>query len=162
LTKISDPGYYSRSTGCWRYGLFEAGGEVQYTHGLGITFSITWEVDQTGETIHQSELVYYKQGQESWGTPVGTDCSSLAGIDDNKKTSDSFLQLFPNPASHMIMIYSPLTGLLGIFNLSGQQVLQQNITDPATKLDISTLPPGVYIVRLVGKEGVEMGKFVKQ
>jgi hypothetical protein len=162
LTKISDPGYYSRSTGCWRFGLFEAGAEWQYTHGLGITYSISEEVDQNGETVHQSELVYYKQGQESWGTPVGTDCSSLAGINDSKKTGDSLLQLFPNPASHLIMIYSPAKGLLGIFNLCGQQMLKQNITVPATTLDISTLPSGVYLVRLVGKEGVEVGKFIKE
>ena len=162
LTKISCPNYYSRVTGCWNYGLFEAFGAVQYTRGLGITFSVSGEIDPDGPTATQSELVYYKQGPESWGTPVGTDCSSLAGIDDSNKTGDSFLQLFPNPASHMIMIYSPANGLLGIFNLSGQQVLQQNITVPATTLDISTLPSGVYIVRLVGKEGVEMGKFIKE
>jgi hypothetical protein len=162
LTKISDPGYYSRSTGCWSYGLFEASAEVQYTYGLGTTFSISDEIDQNGETVHQRELVYYKQGAESWGTPVGTDCTSLASIDDSKKNEDSFLRLFPNPASHMIIINSSAQGLLGIFNLSGQLVLQQIIEVPLTTLDISTLPSGLYIVKLMVKEGVEVGKFVKR
>jgi hypothetical protein len=161
LTKISDPGYYTRYTGCWNFGLFENSAQLQYTDGLGETFFFTEEIDPHGPTITQKELVYFKQGSESWGTPVATDCNTLVGIDDRKTTVDNSLRLFPNPASDRITISSSSKGLLSILNLNGQQVLHQTLTSPSTTFDISTLSPGIYVVKVVSSQGVEMGKFIK-
>jgi hypothetical protein len=47
-------------------------------------------------------------------------------------------------------------------NLNGQVILTRQITEPKTPLDISSLPSGVYFVRLTGESTVEVGKFIKQ
>ena len=162
LTKISDPGFYIRYTDCWKFYFFETSGQMQYTRGLGETLFFTEEIDPNGPTITQKELVYFKQGSESWGTPVATDCSTLVGLDDRKNSVDNHLRLFPNPASDKIVINSTVTGLLSILNLNGKLVLQQTLITPATTLDISTLHPGMYVVKLVNSKGVEVGKFIKE
>ena len=53
-------------------------------------------------------------------------------------------------------------GQLSILNISGQQLLQQEITEAKTTIDVSKLSPGIYVVKMVGEKGVHMGKFVKR
>jgi len=46
-------------------------------------------------------------------------------------------------------------------NINGEELITRQITEPKTQLDISTLPSGVYVVKLVGEKGVQVGKVVK-
>jgi len=70
--------------------------------------------------------------------------------------------IYPNPASTTINVESLLKGSIYILNLSGQQFQQELITVPKTTIDVSSLPGGVYFVKLVGEKDVKMGKFIKQ
>ena len=75
--------------------------------------------------------------------------------------------IYPNPASTAITIelsHSTVNdnSLLTILNFNGQQLLQQEITEPSTKIDVSGLKSGIYIVKLVGEKEVQAGKFMKQ
>ena len=71
-------------------------------------------------------------------------------------------RLYPNPASNIITIETSSKGSLSIFNLSGQELLQQKITEPTTRIDIGNLPNGVYFVRVTGESSVQQRKFIKQ
>jgi len=75
------------------------------------------------------------------------------------------IKLFPNPAGSTISI--ELAGKienadLSVMNLTGRVVLTRQITGTKTQLDISSLPGGVYFVRLTGDKTVQVGKFIKQ
>jgi len=59
------------------------------------------------------------------------------------------------------MVYDGNNGHISIFNLSGQQLLQQEITEPKTSVDVSGFKSGVYIVRLTDDKTVRVQKFVK-
>ena len=83
------------------------------------------------------------------------------GISKQNKTLNN-LSIYPNPAIDNITLHNANEGYLSIQNINGQEVLQQEITEPATNIDISTLPSGVYVVKLAGEKGVQVGKFVKQ
>jgi photosystem II stability/assembly factor-like uncharacterized protein len=83
------------------------------------------------------------------------------GINDHHQTVNT-LCIYPNPASTTITIQSPVKGSLYIHNTSDQQVLRQEVTEPTTTIDISTLPGGVYVVKVVGEKGVQVGKFIKE
>ena len=53
----------------------------------------------------------------------------------------------PNPANDIITISSPaITGntQLSIFNVSGEKVMERQLTENETQIDISALPRGVY------------------
>jgi photosystem II stability/assembly factor-like uncharacterized protein len=80
-------------------------------------------------------------------------------------TNPSPITVFPNPASTEITLETaPLLvpGYLIIYNLQGQPIITGQITEPKTQIDISTLPCGVYFVRVINDKTVEIGKFVKQ
>jgi hypothetical protein len=87
--------------------------------------------------------------------------AACAAISVGEITNDNAFSIYPNPSSTEITIESPAKGQLSILNLSGKQLLQQEITEPKTQLDISTLPSGVYFVRVTGERTVQVGKFVK-
>ena len=69
---------------------------------------------------------------------------------------------YPTPALTKLIIESPATGSLFLSNLSGKRLLQQEITQPITTIDVSMLSSGFYFVRLTGKNTVKVGKFLKQ
>jgi photosystem II stability/assembly factor-like uncharacterized protein len=83
------------------------------------------------------------------------------GIDNHNQTV-STLPIYPNPASTSITIENSTAGSLSVLNLQGQQLLQQEISGPNTTVDVSSLPCGVYFVRLTGEKTVQVRKIIKQ
>ena len=75
------------------------------------------------------------------------------------------LSILPNPATDFIHFSDlPVAGnvWVRIVDLSGRIVQESDITlTPATRLDISTLPPALYFIQLTGKEQTWLGKFQK-
>jgi hypothetical protein len=89
--------------------------------------------------------------------------SALTGISELNTSKTVFI--FPNPATDNITIrtsQTPIPSQLSIMNVNGKVLLTRKITEPKTTIDVSTLPGGVYFVRLVGAGGVQVGKFVKE
>ena len=77
---------------------------------------------------------------------------------------DHQFSISPNPSSTRITIETsaiPAKFQISIFNLNGQELISQTVTDPVTVIDIDDLQPGVYFVRLTGKKIVGVEKFVK-
>ncbi len=86
-------------------------------------------------------------------------------VPEMKKFRNERLLIYPNPANDKIIISSSaITGNtnLSIFNVSGEKVLEKQLTENETQIDISTLPRGVYFVRLQNEKMVEVGKMVKE
>jgi hypothetical protein len=74
--------------------------------------------------------------------------------------------VYPNPASSLITVEADelLTNCtFTIYNLHGQEVLRQRITQETTVLDISRLPPGIYFYRIsnIDNRQSATGKLVK-
>jgi hypothetical protein len=87
----------------------------------------------------------------------------LVGIPETPDNQD--LIIYPNPANSFLNVKTPLaTGdnHLLIFSLDGKQLLQLPVTESITMVDISTLPPGLYIVRQLNSTGIVTGKLIKQ
>jgi hypothetical protein len=73
----------------------------------------------------------------------------------------SFL-ITPNPAKDKIIIKTESDGQLSILNLSGQQIIRCQLTEPATVIDINRLANGVYFVKLSNASTIAVKKLVKQ
>ena len=89
-------------------------------------------------------------------------CGGWTGMSSENNPSDKLQKIYPNPTDGMITIDSKEGGNLFIFNSQGYQFLQLKITEPITTIDVSTLPSGIYIAKLVGEKGLKVGKFIKQ
>jgi hypothetical protein len=78
----------------------------------------------------------------------------------------SSLKIYPIPARNTITVEIASASIksktLTVFTLSGQQIYEQNITEPRTMIDVSAWPQGLYFVRIAGANDVEVVRFVKQ
>ncbi len=108
-----------------------------------------------------------------YGNAIG--CTSQQEIEaacgvglDESAVSDqqSAVNIYPNPASSLITISTPAkpdkNTFMTIYNISGQQLIQRQITEQQTVVDVSGLPQGVYFLRIRMDTTVQMGKFVKE
>lgn len=90
--------------------------------------------------------------------------TTFVGV-DNHKVKNKNITIYPNPASDKVTV--EFTGAfketnLVLVDIEGQQLLTRQITELKTQIDISSLPRGVYFVRLTNDSTVEVGKFVKE
>ena len=100
-----------------------------------------------------------------------TGCNSPEEVEEHCLTTVEELEtgngitIIPIPSNDNITLSSPLitgnTQLL-IINVSGEKVLERQLTDTETQIDISALPRGAYFVRVHNKKMVEVTKVVKQ
>ncbi len=145
----------------WSYGniikFTEDGGHVwatQYSDNLSGNYllSVNFANDTTGYAVGSNGVILKTI---NGGITVG--------IDEDPQSINC--NIYPNPVKDKINISSStLTGIsqLSIFNVSGEKVIERQLTDNETQIDISTLPGGVYFVRLQNEKMVEVGKIVKE
>jgi hypothetical protein len=87
-----------------------------------------------------------------------------AGV-ENIEPDQSSLKCYPNPSTGKITVEvsdKTINQSLTILDITGQQIISCLVTYPGITLDISTLPGGVYFVKVAGVNGMQVGKFVKQ
>jgi hypothetical protein len=111
--------------------------------------------------IHDNAAGCNSEGEVEEACGVGVDESSVV-------SHQSSVNIYPNPASNSITLELPNTATpqknttLTINNINGQQLIQRQIMEPQTLVDVSGLSAGVYFVKVVSYDGVMVGKFVKQ
>lgn len=146
-------------------GPFEMWGPVSsFVPGLGLTNWLEEEVD-ADVSEHTIDLVYYKKGTEVWGTPVATDCFQLVGVDEKPVPAGPPISIYPNPATDEVTIEITgnfINGRLTISDLDGRQLITRQINTLKTQVDISSIPCGVYIVKLTSDNTLRVGKFIKE
>jgi subtilisin family serine protease len=75
------------------------------------------------------------------------------------------IRIIPNPARDLITVSLPmLIGIaqLTLFNITGEKLIEKQITQAETQIDISALPRGVYFVRVQDEKMIEVTKLIKQ
>ncbi|MFN8154982.1 MAG: T9SS type A sorting domain-containing protein [Bacteroidia bacterium] len=71
------------------------------------------------------------------------------------------LSVYPNPFAETIFIDTKLSGDLFIYTITGEVVYQQTWTPTSSSIDLSTLPQGVYVMKLIGEREIETARIVK-
>lgn len=88
------------------------------------------------------------------GTIVRSQSSNILSSSGNctysirySKLNDGTLSVFPNPSTGVYHIQSQKEiGLVSIYNFLGELTTQLNIKQSTTSIDISSLPPGIYVL----------------
>ena len=78
------------------------------------------------------------------------------------KPASGTLKLYPNPASDDLTIETAEKATLFVFDLNCVLLLHRELTEHTSKIDVSTLRSGVYLVKLIDAKRVQVGKFIKQ
>jgi hypothetical protein len=88
------------------------------------------------------------------------------GLDEEGAAEDP-LYIYPNPSYGVMTLELPPNTLtkntsLTIYNINGQQLIWRQITEQQTVVDVSGMVSGLYFVRVIGDDGVQVGKFMKR
>jgi hypothetical protein len=137
------------SAGCWQY---YSPIDVEYGQGLGNTKYLYSYGTGVYKTI---DLVYYKKGNELYGTPVALDCLTLHA---DGEMAESRAVVVPNPfRSSATVTFRPLhpsTGMkIRVTDTTGRKVLEDDFLPPEYTINRGTLRNGVYFLQISGMEG---------
>jgi len=82
--------------------------------------------------------------------------SAVAGV------TPAEVKIYPNPATDNIYVENLQGGNISICNVSGTQVLSLQVATGKSTIDISSLAPGIYIIKTTGNNQNTVTKFIKQ
>ena len=105
--------------------------------------------------------VRYRQGG---GISAWSDIWSFTISEDGLGITEqlaSSIKMFPNPTSDLLRIESSLVGLSGVevMDLSGRTVMnKQTLNSTQITLDVESLTPGAYLVRMSTEDGSSLVK----
>jgi hypothetical protein len=93
---------------------------------------------------------------------VGT--GTVTGGDQSALRVGSSMQLYPSPVHSILTIElgTTIPQTIRIFNLMGQQVLQVSGAQGTTRLDVSNLSRGVYMLKAGDGKTGQLQRFIKE
>ena len=126
----------------------------QYSGTTSTLHSVYFPSTDTGYIVGDSGIIL--KTTNGGGGPVG--------INHRTKASNG-LKISPNPSVKNISISTQfIIGItkLSIYNVSGEKVIERQLTNTETQIDISALPRGVYFVRVQDENIIETVKMIIQ
>lgn len=126
-----------------------------YTKGLGGPY---YSCDEY-MTVSKRELVYYKKGDVTYGTPL-----QLLNIVENEKLTS--VNIYPNPVKNGIATvsiknspYSDFT--IRIMDVTGKIMETEELHSASSAINLSSLKSGIYIYTIfIGGQKMKTGKLV--
>ncbi len=88
-------------------------------------------------------------------------------VGTNDPEAGKSMKIYPNPADQFLTI--EMSGLLIdpsgyviIVGITGKELIRQVMQNAKADLDVSSLPEGIYFVKLINREKTSFGKFIKE
>jgi len=137
-------------------------------------FSITgqnikwYDSPSGGNELPSSQLIVagmsYYASQTINGCESPTRTKVIAGIDLSTDTFETNqLQYYPNPVGAVLNLrFSEAINSITVYNLLGQQVFRANPNTNETKIDVSSLTSGTYIMKVVSGNNSKIVKIIKR
>ena len=119
---------------------------------------VQWQDPGTAFLSVIEETMYDCDGYEA----IEVTIDECTGIEENYFGYS--VEVFPNPVHGDELTVNKLnTGVVAvaIFDLSGRTVLQRELKDHSTKINIRELAKGVYILKAVAGERIETIKIIR-
>ncbi|HNY01861.1 MAG TPA: T9SS type A sorting domain-containing protein [Bacteroidales bacterium] len=165
ITMIDHGGYeYYLPDSCYNDPFEHGGPEYTYAPGLGIT-KYSYAFVARGYESHTEQLVYFKKGQELWGSPVAESCSTLLSVEEPERVGHA-LSVFPNPAASEIRISLPpdlsseitTPGKYSLTDFSGRKVTGGAVTGNSFVIQRNHLAGGIYLLIVTDSDGRMVGR----
>jgi photosystem II stability/assembly factor-like uncharacterized protein len=131
---------------------------------------VDWYIQDSGTQANLTSVCFtdantgYIAGDSSLILKTINGGGSSSGVNEPSSMQPSF-KIYPNPSLGNITIEtttSPGSGKLSILNLNGMELMARRITGRLTQINLSSLPGGVYVVKLIDATGVQVRKIIKE
>ena len=90
-------------------------------------------------------------------------CQTITGIDDHQLT-ENILKIYPNPTIDKVSVECSeiQKSKMQIFNMIGECVIQRELNNTKSEIDVSILTKGVYIIKITGANTNFQKKLIKE
>ncbi|MDD4604246.1 MAG: T9SS type A sorting domain-containing protein [Bacteroidales bacterium] len=140
-------------------------GSVITNNGYSIGLGQTEYFFNSSDNTEYHKLVYFKKGTETYGNPVGTECSPILTVDEQPASKTLQVRIVPNPFKNNAEIF--VDGLnvkdpsqFILYNIIGQEVYRQPITSSPISFTKGQLPSGIYLYLVKTNSSSVSGKLV--
>ena len=109
-----------------------------------------------------NRFVCYKNGDFTY--PPGQDCQESFLSNTEDQLSKAEINIFPNPSCEILNLdFGDMeVNALELLSLDGQIIEKLAINRQVQTLDISELSSGLYLLRVLFEEGINLTRFVKE
>ena len=135
------------------------------------TWALEDQITDTERSHTADQVAYVVMGTGSNFNPnEGGSNKLFGGGDDDPSNGKSFLIVYPNPVLNELTVEYNLReegqARIAVFDLFGKVVILQEMEDALTgfqqtKLDVSGLPPGCYVLQVMDGAGIQSIKFIR-
>jgi hypothetical protein len=141
--------------------------DLQTVNQVTVPLTFTYNPAWGGNLVTDYELVAWVQ---DLNTKEVVDAekvnlqSILVGVNEHGN-DQAGMRIYPNPVRSILTVetmQSAGNSTLSVFNISGQEVLTQQVVSTKTQLELSDFAKGVYTIRLLQNDRVEVRKIVKE
>jgi hypothetical protein len=147
---------------CWEFNA--AYPYYEYSQGLGQTRYFNQYLyynDPPGNWVTvttDNQLVYYRKGTETWGTPIAPDCATLVDIKEPALKEEPGIKVSPNPVLNETEV--SVSGLrpdepaeIILYDFLGRIVSKRHMQSNPYLLERDGIISGIYIIQIIGKSG---------
>lgn len=104
-------------------------------------------------------LCYHEESQLLYVNPQYNSC--VFGLDRNLKSSNDIRVEHFNGEVELTFQSRPANGEFSLYDLAGRRILQKELTEQTTRIDVSAITKGVYLYRVVSQNAREItGKVI--
>jgi len=133
-------------------------------HGLAdgwVSYAINAKTSLVpGTTIDNKAGIYFDVNPVVMTNPVENLIGTTTAIG---KVSNAVVAIYPNPANDelTVAVNSGSYNTLQVTNMMGQVIATKQVDGKINKVDVKSLPSGIYYIVLKGEDGVKVQKFEK-
>ncbi|MEI6412617.1 MAG: T9SS type A sorting domain-containing protein, partial [Bacteroidota bacterium] len=77
-------------------------------------------------------------------------CGPTIGTEEHNLVNK--IKVYPNPTTGLVYINKPIGNTVALFNILGQEIKEEEIVSSKHTLDLSSLDPGVYLIKMHNKK----------
>ncbi len=129
-----------------------------------IRFSVKLDIPHpAGTVIENNADIYFDNNPAVLTNTVTNTLVNPEGVSEIDK-DNLVLTIYPNPVTEQLTLEIPaLTEdcLLTLINLNGEELMTQQINESKTQINLSKLAGGVYFLKLISGNAVEVRKVIK-
>ena len=127
-------------------------GQVRFSVALNNGLPVGTQIKNTG-------YIYFDANPAVVTNTTLNTIHTRSGV--NQITTNTGVIVYPNPATDQLFAENLNGGEISVLNISGAELIRQNVSGSKATIDISQLPGGVYILRVLSNNDAATVKFTK-